>query len=78
MKCSARTLLWSCPSFRRRVLSLHLNDATANTLMKKLQLLFTFLSHTQVCLPLLSVAIGFFNGNDYGSIPDVSLGVCIR
>ncbi|XP_029622099.1 ubiquitin carboxyl-terminal hydrolase 38 isoform X2 [Salmo trutta] len=31
----------------RRVLSLHLNDATANTLMKKLQLLFTFLSHTQ-------------------------------
>uniref|UniRef100_A0AAZ3S2E1 USP domain-containing protein n=1 Tax=Oncorhynchus tshawytscha TaxID=74940 RepID=A0AAZ3S2E1_ONCTS len=31
----------------RHVLSLRLNDATANTLMKKLQLLFTFLSHTQ-------------------------------
>lgn len=39
--------LFSATDFRRRVLSLHLNDATANTLMKKLQLLFTFLSHTQ-------------------------------
>nr|XP_046165354.1 ubiquitin carboxyl-terminal hydrolase 38-like [Oncorhynchus gorbuscha] len=39
--------LFSATDFRRLVLSLRLNDATANTLMKKLQLLFTFLSHTQ-------------------------------
>ncbi|XP_041699203.2 ubiquitin carboxyl-terminal hydrolase 38 [Coregonus clupeaformis] len=39
--------LFSATDFRRHVLSLHLNDATANTLMKKLQLLFAFLSHTQ-------------------------------
>ncbi|XP_021475101.2 ubiquitin carboxyl-terminal hydrolase 38 [Oncorhynchus mykiss] len=39
--------LFSATDFRRHVLSLRLNDATANTLMKKLQLLFTFLSHTQ-------------------------------
>ncbi|XP_052320740.1 ubiquitin carboxyl-terminal hydrolase 38-like [Oncorhynchus keta] len=39
--------LFSATDFRRHVLSLCLNDATANTLMKKLQLLFTFLSHTQ-------------------------------
>ncbi|XP_055769208.1 ubiquitin carboxyl-terminal hydrolase 38-like [Salvelinus fontinalis] len=39
--------LFSATDFRRHVFSLRLNDATANTLMKKLQLLFTFLSHTQ-------------------------------
>lgn len=33
-------------SFRRHVLSLPLNGS--NTLMKKLQLLFAFLAHTQV------------------------------
>lgn len=33
-------------SFRRHVLSLHLNGS--NILMKKLQLLFAFLAHTQV------------------------------
>lgn len=39
-------------SFRRHVLSLHLNGS--NTLMKKLQLLFAFLAHTQVSVALLS------------------------
>ncbi|KAL1023757.1 hypothetical protein UPYG_G00045700 [Umbra pygmaea] len=39
--------LFSATDFRRHVLSLHLNDAAANTLMKKLQLLFAFLAHTQ-------------------------------
>lgn len=37
-------------SFRRHVLSLHLNGS--NTLMKKLQLLFAFLAHTQVSVVL--------------------------
>ncbi|KAJ8000696.1 hypothetical protein DPEC_G00183040 [Dallia pectoralis] len=39
--------LFSATDFRRHVLSLHLNDSFANTLMKKLQLLFAFLTHTQ-------------------------------
>ncbi|XP_030643823.1 ubiquitin carboxyl-terminal hydrolase 38 [Chanos chanos] len=37
--------LFIATDFRRRVLSLHLNGT--NTLMKKLQLLFAFLAHTQ-------------------------------
>uniref|UniRef100_A0A672PEK7 Ubiquitin carboxyl-terminal hydrolase n=1 Tax=Sinocyclocheilus grahami TaxID=75366 RepID=A0A672PEK7_SINGR len=41
-------ILFMATDFRRHVMSLHLNGS--NTLMKKLQLLFAFLAHTQVCL----------------------------
>ncbi|XP_016087343.1 ubiquitin carboxyl-terminal hydrolase 38-like [Sinocyclocheilus grahami] len=55
-------ILFMATDFRRHVMSLHLNGS--NTLMKKLQLLFAFLAHTQVCLSSVHILIDYSSKNN--------------